>query len=61
MSEFRSPVPLPRIPDNLTIPQFILRTGGDASESPSRPVRPSNVPFFIEDKTGRGVTYAEAR
>ncbi|KDR85394.1 hypothetical protein GALMADRAFT_234245 [Galerina marginata CBS 339.88] len=54
MSEFRSPVPLPDIPDNLSIPQFILRT------SPSRPVRPKNVPFFIEDSTGRAVTFEEA-
>ncbi|KAF8167711.1 amp dependent CoA ligase [Crassisporium funariophilum] len=54
MSEFRSQVSLPHIPDNLSIPQFILR----ASSSP-RPVRPSNVPFFIEDSTGRPVTYEQ--
>lgn len=54
MSEFHSPVPLPGIPDNLSIPQFILR-----EHSPLRPIRPRNVPFFIEDSTGRGITYEE--
>lgn len=58
MSQFSSPVPLPKIPDDLTIPQFIFRSGG-VHESPSRPVRPSNVPFFIEDRTGRGILYEE--
>lgn len=55
MSEFRSPVPLPHVPDNLSIPQFIFHSG-----TPGRPVRPSNVPFFIEDGTGRAVTYEHA-
>ncbi|KAF8913049.1 amp dependent CoA ligase [Gymnopilus junonius] len=56
MSEFRSPVPLPDVPDNLSIPQFILRE----LSSSLRPIRPRNVPFFIEDSTGRGITYEEA-
>ncbi|KAH9486564.1 4-coumarate--CoA ligase-like 1 [Psilocybe cubensis] len=43
---------------DLTIPQFILR-GSGTNELP-RPARPSNVPFFIEDRTGRGVVYEEA-
>ncbi|KAF9477527.1 amp dependent CoA ligase [Pholiota conissans] len=55
MTEFHSPVPLPHIPDDLTIPQFFLRT-----ESPGRPIRPRNVPFFIDDASGRAVTYEEA-
>jgi hypothetical protein len=54
MSEFRSPIPLPYVPDNISIPQFIFRSG-----VPGRPVRPSNVPFFIEDGTGRAVTYEQ--
>lgn len=54
MSEFRSPVPLPHVPDDVSIPQFIFRSG-----TPGRPVRPSNVPFFIEDGTGRAVTYEQ--
>ncbi|KAF8973603.1 amp dependent CoA ligase [Flammula alnicola] len=56
MSEFRSPVPLSHIPDDLSIPQFILRT-----EAPGRPVRPRTIPFFIEDGTGRAITYEQAR
>ena len=54
MSEFRSPIPLPHVPDNISIPQFIFRSG-----TPGRPVRPSDVPFFIEDGTGRAVTYEQ--
>jgi len=54
MSEFRSPVPLPHVPDDLSIPQFIFRSG-----TSGRPVRPSNAPFFIEDGTGRAVTYEQ--
>ncbi|KAH6916914.1 amp dependent CoA ligase [Coprinopsis sp. MPI-PUGE-AT-0042] len=53
MSEFRNPVPLPRIPDDLTIPQFMLR------EISGRPARPSNVPYFIHDATGRAINYEE--
>lgn len=54
MTEFRSPVALPPIPDQLSIPQFILRPG-----SPNGPNRPRNSPFFIEDGTGRTVSYEE--
>jgi len=54
MPEFANPTPLPHIPDDLTIPQFMLR------EVTGRPQRPSNVPFFIEDATGRQVSYEEA-
>ncbi|KAF9566127.1 phenylacetyl-CoA ligase [Agrocybe pediades] len=57
MSEFRSPIPLPHIPDNLTIPQFFLQP---STSTHSRPIRPSNVPFFINDRTGHGVTYEDA-
>ncbi len=54
MTEFRSAVPLPHIPDDLSIPQFIFR-----SEYPGRPVRPRNTPLFIEDGTGRVTTYEQ--
>lgn len=54
MSEFTVNTPLPHIPDNLTIPQFILRE----IASP-RPQRSSSVPFFIDDKTGRRISYEE--
>lgn len=53
MAEFRNPVPLPAIPDDLTIPQFMLR------EITGRPTRPSNVPYFIHDATGRAINYEE--
>ncbi|KAF9015571.1 amp dependent CoA ligase [Cyathus striatus] len=53
MSDFYSPVPLPPIPDDLSIPQFIL------SLNPTdRPSRPSNVPFFIDDDTGKTADYS---
>ncbi|THV07585.1 phenylacetyl-CoA ligase [Dendrothele bispora CBS 962.96] len=48
--EFRSPVPLPPIPDDLTIPQFMLKY-----QHSLRPSRPHNVPWLIEDRTGKGV------
>ncbi|KAG2023019.1 phenylacetyl-CoA ligase [Coprinopsis cinerea AmutBmut pab1-1] len=54
MTIFRSPVPLPAFPDDLTVPQFMF------SPAPNRPLRPRNVPFFIEDATGRRVSYEEA-
>ena len=47
--------PLPPIPDNLTIPQFILRE----LELPGRPVRPRNVPYFIDNGSGRAYNYEE--
>ncbi|KAF5323577.1 hypothetical protein D9611_005726 [Ephemerocybe angulata] len=53
MATFQVDTLLPHIPDDLTIPQFMLR------EMSGRPVRPRNVPFFIEDGTGRQVTYEE--
>jgi hypothetical protein len=53
MATFQVDTPLPHIPDDLTIPQFILREIG------GRPVRPRDIPFFIEDATGRKVSYEE--
>ncbi|KAI4521156.1 acetyl-CoA synthetase-like protein [Schizophyllum commune Loenen D] len=51
--EFRSAYPsrLPRIPDDLTIPQFFLD-----HDMPERPKVPHTVPWFVEDRTGKGIT-----
>ncbi|KAL1661702.1 hypothetical protein GGF50DRAFT_104963 [Schizophyllum commune] len=56
--EFRSAYPsrLPRIPDDLTIPQFFLD-----HDMPERPKVPHSVPWFVEDRTGKGITYPEVR
>lgn len=54
MLEFRSSQSLPHIPDDLTIPQFILDT-----QSSSRPIRPDAIPWLIEDRTGRKLGFAE--
>lgn len=55
MTEFVSPGdPVPYIPDNLTITQFIL----DSAHS-YRPLRPVNVPWLIEDATGRKIGLEE--
>ncbi|GLB35962.1 putative AMP-binding enzyme C-terminal domain [Lyophyllum shimeji] len=51
MTEFRSiSGPLPHIPDDLTIPQFIFN-----SEHATRPQRPSSIPWLIEDYSGRRI------
>ncbi|KAF8635269.1 hypothetical protein AX15_000492 [Amanita polypyramis BW_CC] len=47
---------LPHIPDDLTIPQFILD-----HRPPSRPVRPDHTPWLIEDRSGRTVFESEFR
>lgn len=55
MTEFHSPFgELPYIPDDLTIPQFIL----DHSH-PTRPINRLNAPWFIEESTGRKVGFEE--
>uniref|UniRef100_D8PTE7 Acetyl-CoA synthetase-like protein n=1 Tax=Schizophyllum commune (strain H4-8 / FGSC 9210) TaxID=578458 RepID=D8PTE7_SCHCM len=56
--EFCSAYPsrLPRIPDDLTIPQFFLD-----HDMPERPKVPHSVPWFVEDRTGKGITYPEVR
>lgn len=57
MTEFVSPGdPVPYIPDNLTLAQFIL----DAAH-PYRPLRPAGVPWLIEDATGRKIGLEEIR
>jgi hypothetical protein len=55
MTEFiSSGGPLPHIPDNLTLTQFILD-----STHEYRPVRPQGVPWLIEDATGRKIGLEE--
>jgi len=56
MTLFRSPIPYPEVPDHLSIPQFMLR---ELHLPAGRPVRPKNVPLFIEDSTGRAITFEE--
>ncbi|KAF9502465.1 phenylacetyl-CoA ligase [Pleurotus eryngii] len=55
MTIFRGP-PTPYIPDDLTIPQFILD-----SHHPTRPVRPHGTPWLIDDVTGTKVGFEELR
>lgn len=45
---------LPPIPDDLTVPQFILD-----GHHPTRPLRPEGVPWLIEDKTGQKIGFEE--
>lgn len=54
--EFQVDEPVPYIPDNLTIPQFVF----DTTIVP-RPQRPRGTPFFIEAATGRGLYEDEVR
>lgn len=54
MTLFQNPIPLPHVPDDLTIPQFMLR-----EQRPAILTRPRNVPWFIDDKTGRSYTFEE--
>ncbi|KAF7302723.1 Phenylacetyl-CoA ligase [Mycena chlorophos] len=56
---FTSPagsLPLPFIPDNVTIPQFMLETPHSA-----RPHRPASAPWLIEDGSGRRIGLDELR
>jgi len=55
MTDFVAKGELAPIPDDLTIPQFFL----DAPAHPLRPERPANSPLFIEDATGRAISFAE--
>ena len=48
--------PLPYVPDDVTIPQFLFD-----SWHPTRPVKTELTPWFIEDATGRGITFEEVR
>ncbi|CAK5270899.1 unnamed protein product [Mycena citricolor] len=48
-------IPLPAIPDDLSIPQFFL----DRRSAVPRPARPADVPCLIDDTTGRKVLFDE--
>jgi hypothetical protein len=55
MTEFLSPGgPLPYIPDDLTLPQFILDSTHEC-----RPIRSQGATWLIEDATGRKVGFDE--
>jgi hypothetical protein len=55
MTEFLSPGdPLPHVPDDLTLPQFILDSTHEC-----RPIRPQGATWLIEDATGRKVGLEE--
>jgi len=51
--EFHVDEPVPYIPDDLSVPQFIF------DSSVSRPQRLPETPYFIEEATGRPVFEAE--
>ncbi|KAL0951462.1 hypothetical protein HGRIS_008150 [Hohenbuehelia grisea] len=54
--EFSVQIPLPAIPDDLTVPQFLLD-----SQHPSRPRRPEGVPWLVEDASGRPIGLEEIK
>ncbi|KAJ7812607.1 phenylacetyl-CoA ligase [Mycena leptocephala] len=54
MPEFSTSRALPRIPDDATVEQFILR-----DDHESRPVRPDSTPWLVADSTGRKVLLQE--
>jgi hypothetical protein len=55
MTEFVSPGdPLPYIPDDLTLVQFVLDSNHEC-----RPIRPQSATWLIEDATGRKVGLEE--
>ncbi|KIY71971.1 amp dependent CoA ligase [Cylindrobasidium torrendii FP15055 ss-10] len=55
MNIFESPAgPIPDIPDDLIIPQFILD-----SQHPIRPKRPQGTPWLVADKSGKSLDLEE--
>lgn len=54
MSLYPSPLGLPPIPDDLTIPQFLLD-----SRHITRPYNTASNPWFIEEATGRSIGFEE--
>lgn len=54
MLGFSSNIPLPHVPEDLTLEQFIL-----SGSTTGRPVRPKSVPWLVSDKTGQNVDLAE--
>ncbi|KAH9980137.1 amp dependent CoA ligase [Lactifluus volemus] len=56
MSEYVAEGILPVIPDDLTVPQFIL----DSSHS-TRPIRKEAIPWLVDDTTGHQIGFEEIR
>ena len=54
MGEYVAEEILGAIPDNLTLPQFILD-----STHPTRPIRKEGIPWFIDETTGRKIGFEE--
>jgi hypothetical protein len=54
MGEYVAEGILPVIPDNLTVPQFIL----DSSHS-TRPIRKEVIPWLVDDTTGHRIGFEE--
>lgn len=59
MAEIHSPATpgagLPAIPDDVTLPQFVL----DAALHPTRPIRMDNSPWLIQDESGSKFGFEE--
>ncbi|KAJ6592149.1 hypothetical protein DFH09DRAFT_1273310 [Mycena vulgaris] len=56
MTEFRSTIPLPHIPDDLTVPQFLLN---DYKHPIGEMRKDASDVWFIDDLTGRKFTFGE--
>ena len=54
MGEYVAEGNLGAIPDDLTLPQFILD-----STHPTRPIRREGIPWLIDDTTGRKIGFEE--
>ena len=54
MGEYVAEGNLGAIPDDLTLPQFILD-----STHPTRPIRKEGLPWLIDDTTGRKIGFEE--
>jgi hypothetical protein len=54
MGEYVAEGNLGAIPDDLTLPQFILD-----STHPTRPIRKEGIPWLIDDITGRKIEFEE--
>lgn len=57
MTEIRTPVRLPAVPDNLSIPQFFL----DGHHHIARPTEKRGTPWLIEDASGQTMCLEEVR
>ncbi|KAK0188049.1 phenylacetyl-CoA ligase [Armillaria mellea] len=57
MTEIRTPVRLPAVPDNLSIPQFFL----DGHHHVARPIQKEGTPWLIEDISGQTMRLEEVR